>query len=264
MAENRELTGKVVIITGGAEGIGKGMAARLARYGASIVIASRSESTGAQAVQDLQKIVGVEAGQVVHLPTDVANEDSVAATIAKAVERFGRLDAVINNAVFPGDFKLLADEPGETFDRVMQTNVNGVFYGMKHAILQFQSQGAKQGDNYSIINISSGATRDTGMTMAPYIASKLAVEGLTQAGALEYARAGIRVNTLLFGVFNTEKSQALHEAMPQVRDKNAAKHHIGRFGDPEHDAGEAAAFLISSRSSFITGTTIFVDGGMCL
>jgi NAD(P)-dependent dehydrogenase (short-subunit alcohol dehydrogenase family) len=262
MATETELSGKVVIITGGAEGIGKGMAARLASYGAAVMIASRNAETGEQAAAALRKATHSEL--IGYVQTDVVAEGSVSACVAATVERFGRLDAIVNNAVFPGDFKLLAEESAESFERVMQTNVNGVFYGMKHAILQFQQQGSRRGDNYSIINVSSGATRDTGMTMAPYIASKLAVEGLTQAGAREYASHGIRINTLLFGVFETEKAKALHDAMPQVRAKNAAKHHLGRFGDPEHDAGEAATFLISERSTFITGTTLFVDGGMCL
>jgi NAD(P)-dependent dehydrogenase (short-subunit alcohol dehydrogenase family) len=100
--------------------------------------------------------------------------------------------------------------------------------------------------------------------MAPYIASKLAVEGLTKAAAVEYSRQGIRVNALLFGVFETEKAVQMHAAMPFIEEKNAAKHHAGRFGEMEHDAGEAAAYLISDRSSFVTGTTMFIDGGMTL
>jgi NAD(P)-dependent dehydrogenase (short-subunit alcohol dehydrogenase family) len=226
MPNSSELTGKVVIVTGGTMGIGFGMATRLAKYGARVIITSRNSDTGEPALT--------------------------------------RLDAIINNAVFPGDFQLLADESLESFEKVMRTNVTGTYLGMRFAIRQFLAQGAKTGDNYSIINISSGATRDLGMRMAPYIASKLAVEGLTQAAALEYSRQGIRINTLLFGVFETGKAQQMHKAMPAFQEKNAAKHHVGRFGDPEHDAGEAAAYLISDRSSFITGTTLRIDGGMCL
>ncbi len=143
---------------------------------------------------------------------------------------------------------------------IISDGSEGIGLGMKYEIRQFLAQGAKTGDNYSIINISSGATRDIAMAMAPYNAPKRAVEGLTESAALEYARQGIRINTLLCGVFDTEKSKA----MPQVLEKNAAKHHIGRFGDPEKDAGEAIAFLLSERSDFITGSTMFVDGGMCL
>jgi len=264
MNEQSGVAGKVVVISGGSEGIGYGMAITLARHGAKIVIASRDPEKGEKAAETIPAAAGCDAGQVAYIKTDITREADNEAMVRFAVDTFGRLDGAINNAVFPGDFKPLADEPVETFELVMQTNVTGVFLGMKHQIRQFLAQEAKSGDGYSIINISSGATRDTGMMMAPYIASKLAVEGLTQAGALEYARQGIRINTLLFGVFETEKSRALHEAMPYVLEKNSAKHHIGRFGDPEKDAGEAAAFLLSERSAFITGSTMFVDGGMCL
>ena len=109
--------------------------------------------------------------------------------------------------MFPGDFQLLADESLEAFELSLGTNVTGTFLGMKYQIRQFLEQGAAPGDNYSIINISSGATRDVAPRMGPYIASKRAVEGLTEAAAVEYGRAGIRVNTLLFGVFETEKFQ---------------------------------------------------------
>jgi len=264
MKNGQELDGKVVIVTGGTMGIGFGMATRLAKYGARIVITSRHSDTGEEALDRLRDAAGCESDNVAYFQMDIVDEADNENVVKFAVDRFGHLDSIINNAVFPGDFQLLADESLDSFQQVMNTNVTGSYLGMKFAIRQFLAQGAATGSNYSIINISSGATRDTGMRMAPYIASKLAVEGLTQAAALEYSRQGIRINTLLFGVFETEKALQFHEAMPALRDKNAAKHHVGRFGDPEHDAGEAAAYLISDRGSFITGTTLHVDGGMCL
>ncbi len=264
MTIDKELAGKVVIVTGGSMGIGFGMATRLAKHGATVIITSRNGDTGEAALARLREQAQCDADRSAYYRMDICSEADNASVIEFVVDRFGRLDAMINNAVFPGDFQLLADESLESFEQVMRTNVTGTYLGMKFAIQQFLAQAAATGDNYSIINVSSGATRDTGMRMAPYIASKLAVEGLTQAGALEYSRQGIRINTLLFGVFETEKAIQLHEAMPAVREKNAAKHHVGRFGDPEHDAGEAATYLISDRSSFITGTTLQVDGGMCL
>jgi NAD(P)-dependent dehydrogenase (short-subunit alcohol dehydrogenase family)/phenylpropionate dioxygenase-like ring-hydroxylating dioxygenase large terminal subunit len=264
MANNNELDGKVVIITGGTMGIGFGMATRLAKYGAKVVITSRNADTGEAALTRLRDAAGCPADSVAYFKMDICSEADNEAVVKFAANTYGRLDSIINNAVFPGDFQLLADEPLDSFQQVMNTNVTGTYLGMKFAIKQFLAQGADTGDNYSIINISSGATRDTGMRMAPYIASKRAVEGLTQAAALEYSRQGIRTNTLLFGVFETEKAVQFHEAMPEFMEKNAAKHHVGRFGDCEHDAGEAAAYLISDRSGFVSGTTMHVDGGMCL
>lgn len=261
---DKELDGKVVIITGGTMGIGFGMATRLARYGARVVITSRNADSGEAALGRLVEAAGCDAACVAYRQMDICSEADNAATVKFAVDTFGRLDAIINNAVFPGDFQLLADESLDSFQQVVNTNITGTYLGMRFAIQQFLAQGASTGDNYSIINISSGATRDIAMRMAPYIASKRAVEGLTEAAALEYGRQGIRVNTLLFGVFETEKAKQMHAAMPEIEEKNAAKHHVGRFGDCEHDAGEAAAYLISERSSFVTGTTLFIDGGMCL
>jgi len=264
MINSTELDGKVVIITGGTMGIGFGMATRLAKYGARIVITSRNSDTGEVALERLRKSAGCDPENVAYLQMDICSEADNEKVVKFAVDSFGRLDAIVNNAVFPGDFQLLADESLESFQQVVDTNITGTYLGMRFAIKQFLAQGSDTGDNYSIINISSGATRDTGMRMAPYIASKLAVEGLTQAAALEYSRQGIRINTLLFGMFDTEKSRQMFEAMPVIEEKGAAKHHVGRFGDCEHDAGEAAAYLISERSSFVTGTTLHIDGGMCL
>jgi NAD(P)-dependent dehydrogenase (short-subunit alcohol dehydrogenase family)/phenylpropionate dioxygenase-like ring-hydroxylating dioxygenase large terminal subunit len=264
MENKKELEDKVVIVTGGTMGIGFGMATRLAKYGAKVVITSRNSDTGEAALERLREQAGCEPGDVAYLRMDICNEADNEAVVKFAVDTYGRLDAMINNAVFPGDFQLLADESLESFQQVMNTNVTGTYLGMKHAIKQFIAQGADTGDNYSVINISSGATRDTGMRMAPYIASKLAVEGLAQAAALEYSRQGIRINTLLFGMFETEKAKQFMDAMPEMKAKGEAKHHVGRFGDPEHDAGEAAAFLISERSTFVSGTTMYIDGGMCL
>jgi len=264
MTNGKELTGKVVIVTGGTMGIGFGMATRLAKHGANVVITSRNSDTGEEALTRLRDAAGCDADSVAYQQMDICSEADNENLVKFAVDKYGRLDSIINNAVFPGDFQMLADESLESFQKVVDTNITGTYLGMRFAIKQFLAQGSDTGDNYSIINVSSGATRDTGMRMAPYIASKLAVEGLTQAAALEYSRQGIRTNTLLFGMFETEKSRQMFEAMPAIEEKGAAKHHIGRFGDCEHDAGEAAAYLISDRSSFVTGTTLFIDGGMCL
>ncbi|MGI9289778.1 MAG: SDR family NAD(P)-dependent oxidoreductase, partial [Gammaproteobacteria bacterium] len=212
MNGNKELEDKVVIVTGGTMGIGFGMATRLLKHGASVVITSRNSDTGQAALDRLRTESGCADDAAVYMQMDISKETDNEKLIAFAVESFGRLDAIINNAVYAGDFQMLADESLESFQQIVDTNITGTFLGMKYAIKQFQEQGADTGDNYSIINVSSGATRDTGMRMAPYIASKLAVEGLTQAAALEYSRQGIRINTLLFGMFETEKAVEMMEA----------------------------------------------------
>ena len=256
--------GRVYLVTGGAEGIGFGMAAHLAGCGAAVVIASRNAERGQAALPRIAALAGCDSERVAWVQADIGIEADNEAAVAFATSRYGHLDGAINNAVYPGDFKMLADESLESFEEVMRTNVTGTFLGMKHQIRQFIAQGAGRGDNYSIVNVSSGATRDIAPGMGPYVASKCAVEALTRAAAREYSGGGIRVNTLLFGVFETEKSRALHASMPAIREKNAAKHPVGRFGNPRSDAGPAAAYLLSADSAFVTGSVLFVDGGMCL
>ena len=262
MSGDKELEGKVVVITGGTMGIGFGMATRLMKKGAKVVITSRNADSGEAALAKLKEAGGSD--DAAYMPMDICSEEDNNKLVQFAVDTFGRVDAWVNNAVYPGDFQMLADESLEAFEQSVTTNVTGTFLGMKAAINQFLKQGAETGDNYSIINISSGATRDIAPRMAPYVATKRAVEGLTEAAALEYSRQGIRTNTLLFGMFETEKGKEMMDAMPAIREKSAAKHHVGRFGETEHDAGEAAAYLISERSTFVTGTTLFIDGGMSL
>jgi NAD(P)-dependent dehydrogenase (short-subunit alcohol dehydrogenase family) len=263
MQAETDMLDRVILITGAAEGIGFGMAVRLARAGARLVIGSRDPERGTAAAAAIAERAGCAPERVYFVPTDVTVEAEVERLVRAGVARHGRLDGAINNAVYPGDFQLLADEPAEAFELSLRTNVTGVFLGMKHQIRQFLAQGARTGDAYSIINVSSGATRDIAPRMGAYVASKLAVEGLTRSAAVEYSRQGIRFNTLLFGVFETEKSAALHQAMPAVHEKNLQKHLVGRLGDPEHDAGEAAIYLLSPRSAFVTGSVLAVDGGMC-
>lgn len=171
---------EVVIISGGSAGIGYGMASSLARLGAKIVIASRDLARGEKAIAEIAERACCDPDNVVYVKTDIRREEDNERMVAHAVDHFGRLDGAINNAVCTGDFKLRAEEPAAMFDKVMATNVTGTFLGMKHEIRQFLAQGAKKGDGYSIINISSAATRDIAMGMAPYIASKRAIEGLTE------------------------------------------------------------------------------------
>ena len=258
---SQQLEGKVVLITGGSEGIGYGMAKGLAARGAKVVIASRNEDKGKSAEHSLNE---ANADSTLYVPMDITKAQDHDRVIEAAVERFGRLDAAINNAVWPGDFKLLADEPEESFDLMYATNVKGTWLGMKAQINQYLAQGAQKGDNYSILNISSGATRTPGPTMSLYNSSKRAVEGLTEAAAVEYSGRGIRTNTLLFGVFHTAKSDMLHKQMPKFLEMNMMKHKVGRLGDPEKDAGAAAAYLISDEATFVSGSVFHLDGGMCL
>ena len=261
--ENVSMKGKVVLVSGGSEGIGYGMTEALANAGAKVVIASCSEEKGIKAAEALKASVG-DRGEVAYVRADITRAEDNEAMVMFAVEKFGRLDGAINNAVYPGDFKLLADEPEESFDLTLSTNIKGIWLGMKSQINQFLAQGAKPGDNYSIINVSSAATRRPAPAMGPYNMSKTAVESLTRSAAVEYSPRGIRTNSLVFGVFNTEKSRMLHQHMPKMLEINQSRHKVGRFGDPRQDAGAAAIYLLSEASGFVTGSVLTLDGGMSL
>jgi NAD(P)-dependent dehydrogenase (short-subunit alcohol dehydrogenase family) len=259
---SKELEGKVVLITGGSEGLGYAMAQSIAEAGANVVISSRNADHGASAEKALNDAVGREA--VAYVEGEITKSADHDKMIKFAVEKFGKLTGAINNAVWPGDFKVLTDEPEASFDLCMNTNIKGVWLGMRAQINQFAEQGAEQGDDYSIVNISSGATRDIGMTMGPYVMSKRAVEGLTESAAVEYSGMGIRTNTLLFGMFRTAKAEQLYKNMPGFEEMALAKHKVGRLGDPAKDAGPAAVYLMSDKSLFMTGSVMHIDGGMCL
>jgi NAD(P)-dependent dehydrogenase (short-subunit alcohol dehydrogenase family) len=261
MERREELAGRVVIITGGAIGIGRGMALAVARAGASVVIASRNAERGREAATELCREVG--ADRVVHFTADVSRASDVERLVRDTVERFGPLGGIVNNAAFVGDMKLLADEPEEVFDQVLATNVKGVFLGMKYAINQFLRQSG-EGGPFAIVNIGSAVTRKTVATVGPYVASKFAVEGLTRAAAVEYSGKGIRINAIQFGVFETPLSRAYYDANPEAFKADVERHRVGRLGHSLEDAGPLAVFLLSPKSSFMTGALVALDGGFSL
>lgn len=258
----RALAGKTIIITGGAEGIGRGMALAVARAGANVIISGRNAEKGEEAVATLSSSSGM-SGTISYFRADVSQASQVEALVDFAVRRTGHLDGAINNAAYVGDFKLLADESEESFDRVLDTNVKGVFLCMKYEIGQMLRQ-ARGADTFSIVNIGSSAVRRTNPGIGPYVASKLAIEGLTRSAAVEYSSQGIRVNSVAFGVFKTPLSEAFYAANPAVYSQDLASHRIGRLGDAVLDAGAAAVFLLSSQSAFMTGSVFELDGGFHL
>jgi NAD(P)-dependent dehydrogenase (short-subunit alcohol dehydrogenase family) len=243
-----ELQGRTAIITGAAGGIGAVSARLFAEAGANVVCADLSLE-GAQAVA-----AGLPSALAVQV--DVADSASVAAMVAAAVERFGRLDCAFNNAGIEVEAKPTHEADEAVFDRTIAVNLKGVFLCLKHEIAAMLKTGGG-----AIVNTASVAGVGGAPGMPAYAASKHGVIGLTRTAALEYARQGIRVNAVCPGVVRTAMMEAAIAAAPARADRVAGMHPMNRVAEPE-EVARAALWLCSDGASFITGDALRVDGGV--
>jgi NAD(P)-dependent dehydrogenase (short-subunit alcohol dehydrogenase family) len=241
------LQGKVAIVTGGASGMGRSEATIFAREGARVLVADILEKEG----QEVAKSIG-DAARFMKL--DVTSEPDWQALVATAEREFGKLDILVNNAGISGTYTSdLAST--EAWDRVMDINAKGTFLGMKHAVPAMKRAGGG-----AIVNISSisGFAGQLGVHMA-YNASKGAVRIMTKAGAVQWARDNIRVNSVHPG-FMPPMRTSVGSAKPEWREKVLATVPMRREGKVE-EVAHAVLFLASDEASYITGTELVVDGG---
>tara|TARA_Y100001970_G_scaffold279744_1_gene387599 strand:- start:278 stop:1024 length:747 start_codon:yes stop_codon:yes gene_type:complete len=242
-----DLNDKVAIITGASQGIGRTMAIVFAKSGASVVCVARSEKK----IKELSVKIENEGGRAIPIVCDIGDGDSFSKTIKSVVDRFGKLDILINNAGITRDALLMRMNDNQ-WDEVIQTNLKGAFFGMKAAIRPMMKN--KFG---RIINITSivGLTGNPGQ--ANYAASKAGLIGMTQSIAKEVGSRGITVNCIAPGWIDTEMTEELPEnSKKDLLDRIP----IGKIGKPENIA-YTAVFLASDEASYITGQTITVDGG---
>jgi NAD(P)-dependent dehydrogenase (short-subunit alcohol dehydrogenase family) len=250
---DRAFEGSTIIVTGGASGIGRAAAIACAAAGARVVVADIGIAQGEDAVSTIRQ----QDGEAIFVATDVADEAQVEALVAAAVDRFGRLDGAFNNAGLAQTNLPLHELTASQWRRVQSINYDGVFFCMKHEIRAMLKTGGG-----AIVNTSSALGRVAVPKSADYCGSKGGVLGLTKGAAVDYGNQHIRVNAILPGAVDTPMVQAL-TSDPQFAgliEKLRIAHPVGRIGLPEEVAA-AAVWLLSDKSSFVTGAELPVDGG---
>jgi len=246
------MKGKVALVTGAGSGIGRATALLFAREGARVVVADIVPSGGKETVHLIQKA----GGEAIFVPADISASEQVQRMIQEAVRAYGRIDYAVNNAGIEAQPAPTADCTEADFDRTVGVNLRGTFLCMKYEIRQMLAQGGG-----SIVNTSSMAGMVGVAGMPAYTAAKHGIIGLTRTAALEYARAGIRVNAVCPGATRTPMVQQIIAAMPELGKGMEENHPIGRIAEPEEIA-EAIVWLCSDSASFVTGHALAVDGGL--
>jgi NAD(P)-dependent dehydrogenase (short-subunit alcohol dehydrogenase family) len=248
------VSGKVALVTGGASGLGAESARRLAREGASVVLTDLAEAEG----HALADSVAAEGFPALFLSQDVTDEARWAEVVAAAIQRFGRLDVLVNSAGIADGGGPLLETTYDAFRRMIAINLDGTFLGMKAAAPVMAAQGSG-----SIINLSSILGK-VGLAGAPaYCASKGGVLMLTKSSALELAPLGVRVNSVHPGFIDTPMVAGAiqrSENGNEMRDLIISRHAMGRLGVPREIA-DGIVFLASDESSFMTGAELVIDGG---
>ncbi|HSH03940.1 MAG TPA: glucose 1-dehydrogenase [Anaerolineae bacterium] len=244
------LKDKIILITGAAGGIGWATAEYCAQQGARLALADYDQEAGETAANMLQE-KGYEA---IFLHTDVTSAEQVEKMITATVDHYGQLDGAFNNAGIEPPPVHAADILEKDFDRVMNTNLKGVWLCLKYQLKQMVGQ-----EHGAIVNNASVSGLVGAPRLAGYAASKHGVIGLTKSAALEYTRYGIRINAVCPAVIRTPMVERILTITPQLGEKLVAGNPSRRLGEP-HEVGALVAWLLSSAASFVNGSAIPVDG----
>ncbi|WP_345782016.1 glucose 1-dehydrogenase [Natronococcus sp. A-GB1] len=240
------MDGETAIVTGGASGIGRETATRLAREGANVVVADVLDVEGRATVEEIESAGGTAS----FVETDVSDPNAVEAMVAEAVGAYESLDVAVNNAGIEGENDPTAEQTEANWDRVLDINLKGVWLCMKYELQEMAANGGG-----SIVNTSSIAGLSAAGA-APYAASKHGIVGLTRVAATEYAEADVRVNAVCPGVIETPMVEQAAEEIEQF----VGMQPLGRMGQPE-EVASAVVWLSSDEASFVTGTAYPIDGG---
>ncbi len=269
---------RVVVITGSSRGIGKAIAKEFAKNNYSILLNARDEKELIETVQEIKNEIS-DPSQVSYLTGDISEEKICISLIEEAINKFGRINVLVNNAGISGPSQKTNNITSKDWDYVLGVNLRGTFLCTREALKYMTSGGSSSNNNindvkgnnnnnneydlnFSIINISSVHESIPMPYSAPYSASKGGMEMLTKNIALEVAEKGIRINGIAPGAINTPMNKDIMED-PQKKKQEEEKIPMRRIGEPEEIA-KVAFFLASTDASYITGTTVYVDGGLTL
>jgi NAD(P)-dependent dehydrogenase (short-subunit alcohol dehydrogenase family) len=263
------LEGKVAIVTGAGRSVGRGIALRFASEGARVIVASRSPETVDKVSAEIQANGGAALGVTV----DVSNREAVDAMVAEAIQRFGQVDILVNNAQSwgkPGRKDAdppphaLEDYPEDEWDYTYQTGLKGTLYGMWAVFPGMRDRGWGR-----IINFYSPAAQQALPNLAAYNCTKEAIRSLTRSAAREWGKHGITVNCISPVIINDSGRRQLAritdpDQLESAKRASLERIPLGRFGDAEQDAGAVLTFLASDDAGFVTGETLRVDGGFAI
>jgi NAD(P)-dependent dehydrogenase (short-subunit alcohol dehydrogenase family) len=253
------LKDKIALVTGGASGIGRATAIAFGAAGAKVVFCDRPDADG----EETAALIRDTGAECLFVKADVSSEADVQALVQKAVATYGKLDCAFNNAGIERVVKPLHKQSIEDFDQIMSVNARGLFLCMKYEIQQMLTQGAgafASGGTTCIVNNSSTNGFVALPGIAPYVASKHAVMGLTRTAALDYAKQGIRINAVNPGPIATDLMAGAAEQRGMTFDDIGSLVPMGRIGQATEIA-QAVVFLCSDAASYITGQSLIIDGG---
>jgi NAD(P)-dependent dehydrogenase (short-subunit alcohol dehydrogenase family) len=244
--------GKVALVTGGGSGIGRAICSAFAEEGARVVVADVDPTKGEETAQ----AITAAGGEAIFLQADVGRAEQVKAMIEEIVHIYGQMDCACNNAGIAGTMARVVDCTEENWDRTILINLKAVWLCMKYEIPQMLKQGGG-----AIVNTSSAAGLVGLQGWSPYVASKHGVIGLTKSAALEYAKAGIRINAVCPSIINTDMAESFTGGDQRVEAYILGQQALSRMGTP-NEVAAAAVWLCSEEASFVTGHALAVDGGL--
>ena len=247
----KRLNGNVAIITGGGKGIGFGIAQAFAEEGSNLVLTGRTESRLIEAKNRLEEMYGIE---VLPIVADGADEEAIKNVVAKTVEKFGKIDTLVNNAQVSKSGLPLVEHSKEDFDLAIYSGLYAAFFYMRECFPYLKKSKG------SVINFASGAGLFGKLGQSSYAAAKEGIRGLSRVAAAEWGPDGVRVNVVC-PLAMTESLQQWRENFPDLFEKTIQGIPLGRFADPKEDIGRVCVFLASEDAHYVTGETITLQGG---